>query len=80
GKEQNWIIGELLCKSCNRWYHESCIGYQLGKFIPFMTTYVFIRKNYSSTGLESVKRNQAQFSQMCVTALIFDSSECEGRT
>jgi len=69
GKDRNLNIAELLCASCNRWYHESCIGYQLGKLVPFMMNYVFICKNCSPTGLESFKRNQAQFTQMCVTAL-----------
>ncbi|CAG7727789.1 unnamed protein product, partial [Allacma fusca] len=81
GKERNLNIAELLCASCNRWYHESCIGYQLGKLVPFMTNYVFICKNCSPTGLESFKRNQAQFSQMCVTALanLTQASVKEGR-
>ncbi|XP_075217314.1 set1/Ash2 histone methyltransferase complex subunit ash2 isoform X2 [Lycorma delicatula] len=69
GKERNLNIIELLCASCNRWFHESCIGYQLGKLVPFMMNYVFMCKNCSPTGLESFKKNQAIFPQMCVTAL-----------
>lgn len=60
GKDRNLNIVELLCASCNRWYHESCIGYQLGKLVPFMTNYLFICKNCSSTGLETFKKNQAR--------------------
>ncbi|XP_001605857.2 set1/Ash2 histone methyltransferase complex subunit ASH2 isoform X1 [Nasonia vitripennis] len=69
GKDRNLNIAELLCASCTRWFHESCIGYQLGKLVPFMTNYVFMCKNCSQTGLESFKKNQAQFPQMCVTAI-----------
>ncbi|XP_045534808.1 set1/Ash2 histone methyltransferase complex subunit ASH2 isoform X1 [Papilio machaon] len=69
GKERNLNIVELLCASCNRWFHESCIGYQLGKLVPFMTNYLFICKNCSPTGLETFKKNQAPFPQMCLTAI-----------
>lgn len=69
GKDRNLNIVELLCASCNRWFHESCIGYQLGKLVPFMTNYLFICKNCSPTGLETFKKNQAPFPQMCVTAI-----------
>lgn len=69
GKERNLNIVELLCASCSRWFHESCIGYQLGKLVPFMMNYVFFCKNCSPTGLESFKKNQALFPQMCVTAI-----------
>ncbi|XP_046668089.1 set1/Ash2 histone methyltransferase complex subunit ASH2 isoform X1 [Homalodisca vitripennis] len=69
GKERNLNIIELLCASCNRWFHESCIGYQLGKLVPFMMNYIFFCKNCSPTGLESFKKNQAMFPQMCVTAI-----------
>ncbi|XP_061710931.1 set1/Ash2 histone methyltransferase complex subunit ASH2 isoform X1 [Cydia pomonella] len=69
GKDRNLNIVELLCASCNRWFHESCIGYQLGKLVPFMTNYLFICKNCSPTGLETFKKNQAPFPQMCLTAI-----------
>ncbi|XP_037978109.2 set1/Ash2 histone methyltransferase complex subunit ASH2 isoform X1 [Plutella xylostella] len=69
GKERNLNIVELLCASCHRWFHESCIGYQLGKLVPFMTNYLFICKNCSPTGLETFKKNQAPFPQMCLTAI-----------
>ncbi|CAH0763569.1 unnamed protein product [Diatraea saccharalis] len=69
GKDRNLNIAELLCASCNRWFHESCIGYQLGKLVPFMTNYLFICKNCSPTGLETFKKNQAPFPQMCLTAI-----------
>ncbi|XP_044726626.1 set1/Ash2 histone methyltransferase complex subunit ASH2 [Chrysoperla carnea] len=69
GKDRNLNIIELLCAVCNRWFHESCIGYQLGKLVPFMTNYVFVCKNCSPTGLESFKKNQALFPQMCQTAI-----------
>lgn len=69
GKDRNLNIAELLCASCSRWFHESCIGYQLGKLVPFMMNYIFMCKNCSPTGLESFKKNQAPFPQMCVTAI-----------
>ncbi|XP_065344376.1 set1/Ash2 histone methyltransferase complex subunit ASH2 [Cloeon dipterum] len=69
GKERNLNIVELLCASCSRWFHESCIGYQLGKLVPFMMNYVFFCKNCSQTGLESFKKNQAPFPHMCITAI-----------
>lgn len=69
GKDRNLNIVELLCANCLRWYHESCIGYQLGKLVPFMMNYFFLCKNCSPTGLESFKKNQAAFPQMCVTAI-----------
>ncbi|XP_044263008.1 set1/Ash2 histone methyltransferase complex subunit ASH2 isoform X1 [Tribolium madens] len=69
GKDRNLNIVELLCANCSRWFHESCIGYQLGKLVPFMANYIFLCKNCSPTGLESFKKSQAQISQMCVTAI-----------
>lgn len=69
GKDRNLNIAELLCASCSKWFHESCIGYQLGNIVPFMMNYVFMCKNCSPTGLESFKKNQAPFPQMCVTAI-----------
>ncbi|KAG5869991.1 hypothetical protein JTB14_008147 [Gonioctena quinquepunctata] len=69
GKERNPNIVELLCANCSLWYHESCIGYQLGKLVPFMSNYIFLCKNCSPTGLESFKKSQAQMQQMCVTAI-----------
>lgn len=69
GKERNLNIIELLCANCNRWFHESCIGYQLGKLVPFMLNYVFVCKNCSNTGLESFKKNPPVFPQICITAM-----------
>ncbi|XP_056635271.1 set1/Ash2 histone methyltransferase complex subunit ASH2 [Diorhabda sublineata] len=69
GKDRNLNIVELLCANCTKWYHESCIGYQLGKLVPFMSNYIFLCKNCSPTGLESFKKSQAQSQQMCVTAI-----------
>lgn len=60
GKDRNLNIVELLCANCNRWFHESCIGYQLGKLVPFLSNYVFVCKNCSPTGLESFKKTQAR--------------------
>lgn len=59
GKDRNLNIVELLCATCSRWFHESCIGFQLGKLIPFATNYIFICKNCSPTGLESFRKSQA---------------------
>jgi Set1/Ash2 histone methyltransferase complex subunit ASH2 len=69
GKDRNLNIVELLCANCSRWFHESCIGYQLGKLVPFLSNYVFLCKNCSATGLESFKKTQAQIAQMCITAI-----------
>ncbi|XP_055849029.1 set1/Ash2 histone methyltransferase complex subunit ASH2 [Episyrphus balteatus] len=69
GKDRNLNIVELLCANCNRWHHESCISYQLGRLVPFITNYVFICKNCSPSGLESFRKTQATIPQMCVTAI-----------
>ncbi|XP_022910633.1 set1/Ash2 histone methyltransferase complex subunit ASH2 [Onthophagus taurus] len=69
GKDRNLNIVELLCANCHRWFHESCIGYQLGKLVPFLCNYVFLCKNCSPTGLENFKKSQAQIPQMCITTL-----------
>lgn len=60
---------ELLCVTCNRWFHESCIGFQLGRLVPFIMNYVFVCKNCSVTGLESFRKTQATIPQMCMTAI-----------
>ncbi|KAK9507533.1 hypothetical protein O3M35_007369 [Rhynocoris fuscipes] len=80
GKERNLNLIELLCANCNRWFHESCIGYQLGKLVPFMMNYVFVCKNCSSTGLESFKKNPPLFPQICVTTIanLMQTSAKEG--
>lgn len=59
GKDRNLNIVELLCCNCNKYFHESCIGYQLGKLLPFSMNYTFSCKNCSPTGLESFKKTQA---------------------
>ncbi|XP_031619371.1 set1/Ash2 histone methyltransferase complex subunit ASH2 isoform X1 [Contarinia nasturtii] len=69
GKDRNLNILELLCATCYHWFHESCIGFQMGKLIPFATNYIFFCKNCSPTGLESFRKCQATISQMCVTAI-----------
>ncbi|KAF5297236.1 hypothetical protein FQR65_LT19730 [Abscondita terminalis] len=85
GKDRNLNITELLCAKCNKWFHESCISYELGKLVPFMSNYIFVCKNCSLTGLETFKKNQARMyiiccsdrdllnfiviKQMCVTAI-----------
>ncbi|XP_065568304.1 set1/Ash2 histone methyltransferase complex subunit ASH2-like [Artemia franciscana] len=69
GKERNLNSVELLCASCFKWYHELCIGQQLGKLVPFMLSYVFLCKNCSPSGLEVFKKSQAQFSHLCITAI-----------
>ncbi|KAM8704008.1 hypothetical protein ACLKA7_008607 [Drosophila subpalustris] len=71
GKERNLNTIELLCATCSRWIHESCITYQLGKgkILPFITNYIFVCKNCSATGLESFRKNQATISQMCQCAI-----------
>lgn len=60
GKDRNLNIVELLCANCVRWFHESCIGYQLGKLVPFLFNYVFHCKNCSPTGLEMFRKSQAR--------------------
>ncbi|XP_065199771.1 set1/Ash2 histone methyltransferase complex subunit ASH2 [Planococcus citri] len=81
GKDRNLNIVELLCANCNRWFHESCIGYQLGKLVPFMLNYVFLCKNCSPSGLEIFKKNQSTTTQLCVTAIgnLIQSSIKEGK-
>ncbi|XP_030761930.1 set1/Ash2 histone methyltransferase complex subunit ASH2 [Sitophilus oryzae] len=69
GKDRNLNIVELLCANCSKWYHESCIGYQLGKLVPFLSNYIFHCKNCSTTGLETFRKSQAQITQMCITAI-----------
>lgn len=65
GRERSLGTVELLCATCNRWFHEPCIGVQLGKLIPFATNYVFFCKGCSPNGAESFRKCQA--------------SECFGR-
>ncbi|XP_017140670.1 set1/Ash2 histone methyltransferase complex subunit ASH2 isoform X1 [Drosophila miranda] len=71
GKERNLNLVELLCATCSRWVHESCVSYQLGKgkLLPFITNYVFVCKNCSATGLENFRKSQATISQMCHCAI-----------
>lgn len=71
GKDRNLNILELLCATCSRWFHESCIGFQLGKMVPFATNYTFFCKNCSPTGLESFRKSLA-----CKLAAEFHSSRC----
>lgn len=68
-KERNPNMVELQCGICLRWFHESCITYQIGKCMAFMTNYTFVCKNCNHTGLESFTKKQANFIQMCQTAI-----------
>nr|CAG4636886.1 EOG090X03NS [Ceriodaphnia reticulata]SVE72844.1 EOG090X03NS [Ceriodaphnia reticulata] len=71
-------ISENVVKSAER--EGNCYCYQLGKLVPFMMNYVFLCKNCSPTGLESFKKNQAQFTQMCITTIanLMQNSTKEG--
>ncbi|KAH8397720.1 hypothetical protein KR215_010587 [Drosophila sulfurigaster] len=71
GKERNLNIIELLCATCSRWIHETCITHQFGKarILPFITNYIFVCKNCSGAGQESFRKNQATISQMCQCAI-----------
>uniref|UniRef100_A0A834VC68 Set1/Ash2 histone methyltransferase complex subunit ASH2 n=1 Tax=Sarcoptes scabiei TaxID=52283 RepID=A0A834VC68_SARSC len=61
---------ELLCHKCKKWFHEQCISVSLGRMLPYMTTYIFTCKicNLPSKS-ESLKRVQANFSQICQTTI-----------
>lgn len=51
---------ELLCATCNKWFHERCISVPLGgKLIPFASNYVFFCKACTPSGVESFRRCQA---------------------
>uniref|UniRef100_T1INU9 B30.2/SPRY domain-containing protein n=1 Tax=Strigamia maritima TaxID=126957 RepID=T1INU9_STRMM len=68
-KERNFNTVELQCGSCFNWFHEKCVSVMTGKCVPFMTNYSFCCKMCSPTGIESFTKKQANFSQMCQTAL-----------
>ena len=69
GKERNLNIIEVSCSNCGKFFHESCIGYQMGKLLSFSMNYVFTCKFCSSTGLEIYRRNSSSLHQMCITTL-----------
>ncbi|CAG0917751.1 unnamed protein product [Notodromas monacha] len=81
-KGRNLNLIELQCMGCSRWFHESCISYQMGKLVPFMLNYTFMCKNCSATGIETFRKTQAQFLHICVTALanLQHNSQREGRS
>lgn len=58
-KERNMSTVELLCATCNKWFHEACITVPLGKLIPFATNYVFFCKACTTNGAESFRKCQA---------------------
>lgn len=57
--ERNMSTVELLCATCNKWFHEACITVPLGKLIPFATNYVFFCKACTTNGAESFRKCQA---------------------
>jgi Set1/Ash2 histone methyltransferase complex subunit ASH2 len=69
GKERNLNIVEVACSNCGKFFHESCIGYQMGKLLSFSMNYSFCCKFCSPTGLETYRRNSATLPQMCVTTI-----------
>ncbi|XP_076054679.1 set1/Ash2 histone methyltransferase complex subunit ash2 isoform X2 [Oratosquilla oratoria] len=69
GKLRNLNIIELMCWQCGSWFHESCITVQLGKLVPFMINYSFTCKTCSPSGIESFRKSQAQFRDMCISAI-----------
>lgn len=56
GKDRNMNIIEVACSSCGKFFHESCIGYQMGKLLAFSMNYFFQCKFCSHTGVESYRR------------------------
>ncbi|GAB6028371.1 transcription factor, contains a PHD finger motif [Chamberlinius hualienensis] len=60
---------ELLCGSCCRWFHESCLSFPLGKCVPFMTNYTFLCKECNPSGIELFNKRQSTFIQMCQTTI-----------
>lgn len=69
GKDRNLNIIEVACSNCGKFFHESCIGYQMGKLLSFSMNYLFCCKFCSHTGLEIYKRNSASLHQMCITTI-----------
>lgn len=69
GKERNLNIIEVVCSTCSKFFHESCIGYQMGKLLAFSMNYNFTCKFCSATGLEQYRRTSASFPQMCITTI-----------
>lgn len=59
----------MSCSNCGKFFHESCIGYQMGKLLAFSMNYVFTCKFCSQTGLETYRRVSASLVQMCVTTI-----------
>lgn len=80
GKERNLNIVELQCLACLKWFHDTCLSSPLGKCVPFMTNYTFSCKRCNPAGIENFSKKQANFSQMCVTALanLIQKSRVEG--
>lgn len=62
-------IIEVSCSNCGKFFHESCIGYQMGKLLSFSMNYVFTCKFCSASGLETYRRISASLVQMCVTTI-----------
>lgn len=62
-------IIEVSCSSCAKFFHESCIGYQMGKLLSFSLNYIFTCKFCSPTGLETYKRIASTLPQMCITTI-----------
>lgn len=69
-KERNMGTVELLCATCNKWFHEACITVPLGKQIPFATNYVFFCKGCTTTGAESFRKCQASECNSFITNTI----------
>lgn len=60
---------EVACSSCQRFFHESCIGFQMGKILSFSMNYIFTCKFCSNSGLETYRRTSATIPQMCMTTI-----------
>lgn len=69
GKERNMNIVEVSCSVCRKFFHESCIGYQMGKLLSFSMNYMFTCKFCAPTGVEAYSRKQALPAQMCITTI-----------
>ncbi|KAG1676274.1 Set1/Ash2 histone methyltransferase complex subunit ASH2 [Nymphon striatum] len=73
GDKRNFTSVELQCLTCFKWFHDFCIkdcpALSSIKTVPFMTNYHFTCKSCSGTENEIIVLKQANFTQMCITAI-----------
>ncbi|KAL7747284.1 transcription factor, contains a PHD finger motif [Sorochytrium milnesiophthora] len=76
------VLDELMlqCRHCNNWFHKHCLSVEVGRALPFFTTYAFTCSMCSSQAVETYQRQQCAWKDVtCQTIALLMLKEIKKR-